>query len=674
MRLSELKKIEKLPTFKLNLDTFVDDVKSSIESFRAMVDKVADSNEPASWNMFNELSLEEEKYTDIVELANHLKSVKDEPRLREVWEEIIPILDEFGNWMRFHRRFADKLIELRDSGTLNDDQQYITDKAVKDYERSGLLLDGEPKKRFTKLSLRASEIENQFNKNLLDSTKSWSLNITDESKLSGIPESDMEALADMAESRGEKGWTITLDYPLYSPVMAYCENREIRRICSKAMLTKASDLADDPSFDNTPIINEMVKIDDEIAKILGKKSSAHLSIENKMVESPERVISFLRDLLTRSKSQAEKELAELEEFAKKNGLDDKMQPWDRGFYAEKMLRKTFNVDSEKIRQYFQLDNVINGLFGLVSNLYNIEIKDETGMIDDKWDDKVRFYRLYRDGEHFASMYADFFADSKRKRGGAWMNDPVTRWTKPDTITQMPVAYIVMNFSSPTKTRPSLLTHDDIETLFHEFGHALHHMMTEVIYKDASGIRGVEWDAVELPSQLMENWCWNQEIVISMSNHWKTNRKLPKSQFKKMFAAKNFMSGMALLRQVEMALFDMFLYYDRKPNETVLDVLARTRKETAITEPLDYDRYPNGFSHIFGGGYSAGYFSYLWSQAMSDDIYFTKFENSNNIQKVSDEWRLKILSQGGTKSMNDMFRDFMSRDVDVSAMLKNRGII
>jgi len=674
MRLSELKKIEKLPSFTIDLDNFVENVKTSIDSIKETVDDIANSNEPITWESFDKLSLIEEKYGDLIELAAHLKGVRDEPRLREVWEEIIPIADDFGNWMRFHRRFADRLTELRDSGTLNDEQQYITDEAVKSYERSGLLLDGEPKKRFSQISLRSSELVNNFNKNLLDGTKAWSLNITDESELAGVPESDMEALADMAESRGEKGWTITLDYPLYSPIMEYCQNRELRRICSKAMITKCSELADDTSFDNTSIINELIKLKEESAKILGMKTPAHLSVASKMVESPEQVIEFLRDLIVRTKPQAEKELFELEEFAGKNGLDGKMQPWDRGFYAEKMLQKNFKVDSEKIRQYFILDNVIDGLFGLVSRLYDIEIKDETDLIDDKWDDKVRFYRLYRDGEHFASVYADFFADSKRKRGGAWMNDPVTRWTKPDKITQLPVAYMVMNFPSATKTRPSLLTHNDIETLFHEFGHALHHMMTEVIYKDASGIRGVEWDAVELPSQLMENWCWNEDIVRSMSSHWKTKRKLPKSQFKNMLAAKNFMSGMGLLRQTEMALFDFLLHYDRKPDETILDVLTRTREETKISEPLEYDRFPNGFSHIFGGGYSAGYFSYLWSEVLSSDT-FAAFEETGDVfnPSIAEKFRKELLSKGGTNSMSELYRNFRGRDVILEPFLKNRGI-
>lgn len=666
-------KIETLPTFDIDLTAAVSKLESLITTYKAKVEEISDQNEPPTWETFHPLTVLDDEYHNFISPISHLVGVKDSDELREVWEQMLPIMSDFGTWIGQHKRFSEKVHYLKLCGLLTPDQQKVADNSWLSFELSGIDLPEDEQKRFAEISRELSELSNQFNKNDLDATKAWTYHTEDESELDGVPETALAMYAQSAKNRDLKGYLVTLDHPSTNPLMLYCNNRELREKVSKAAAMKASLLSEYPEFDNTENINKQMKLRFEQSALLGRNNPAEISLVKKMADTPEQVAEFLFDMAEKAYPKAKVDEKALRQFAKDKGCED-FQVWDRSYYSEIMEEEIYNINNNEIKKYFQLDNVLNGLFELVQTLYGIEVREEPN--DDVWVDDVRFFRLYRGDAHFASIYMDLYTAPDRKRSGAWMDEPIIRWRKEDGTVQLPVAYNVCNFTPPTDTTPSLLSFRDVETIFHEFGHALHHMLTVVDIYDISGINGVEWDAVELPSQIMENWCWSKEVVDNISEHYQTGEKMPDEMFDNMLAAKNFMSGHAILGQLTMSLFDMLLHMNYNPDEEngIRDILMKVRAKVSVYETPYYNRFENTFSHIFAGSYNAGYYSYIWAQILADDC-FSKFEEEGIFNpKVAENFRKEILSQGGTKSMKELFYNFMGREPSPDAMLKNRGIL
>ena len=658
-----MNKIENLPTFNIDLEKVIPELKDIIGRYKEAVEVVVEQNEPPTWDTFHNLTVMSDEYSKFVGPIGHLTSVRDTERLRELYEEAIPVMSEFGTWMGQNKRLSEVMGELKDSGTLTPEQQKSVDNDWLSFELSGVNLPDDKKQQYAEISQRLAELSNNFSKNTLDATKAWTYHTIDENELDGVPEATMAIYEQTAESKDLEGYLITLDHASILPLLTYCHNRELRELVSKASATKASSLSEYPEFDNTDIISEIMDLRFERSVLLGYDRPADVSLIRKMAGSPEQMMEFMYDISEKARPKAEADEITLQEFAKEKGCES-LEAWDRVYYANKMKEEKCGVDSEVVKQYFQLDNVLGGLFDLVKSMYGIEIREENN--DDIWDDGVRFCRLYKNNIHFASWYMDLHSAPERKRGGAWMDESMVRWNNKGTI-QLPVAYIVCNFSPPTDSTPSLLSHDDVETIFHETGHGLHHVVTEVDIFDLSGINGVEWDAVELPSQIMEYWCWDKKIVQNMSEHYKTKEKLPDELFEKMLSAKNFMGGHALLRQMEFGLFDMLIHmvYNPADENSIRNLLNDVREKVSIVDTPDYNRFENSFSHIFAGGYAAGYYSYIHAEWLSADIH-SEFDPERFLEM--------ILSRGGTRTMKEMVYDYLGREPSMDALLRDRGII
>lgn len=664
-----MKKVETLPTFKTNFKDYIPYLKNHIHEYKQAVTEIAEQNEPATVETFIKLTELDDASGIFLGPLGHLMGVMDSDEVRSVQEEMIPLSSEFSSWLGFHKQFANKIIELADSGTLDTVHQRIFDKSKLSFELSGLNLPEQDQEDFAKINQRLAELSNKFSKNALDAMKAFSYHVTDERELAGVPDTALALYKQAAIDKNLDGFLVTLDAPSITPLLTYCDNKSLREKVYKANATKASAESEYPEFDNTDIINEIMSLRHKMAVMLDKGTPADISLLQKMAGSAKEVQDFMYDTAYKAKAKAEHDEVGLRDFAANKGCTS-LELWDRGYYANKMKKELYDVDNQLVKEYFQLENVLSGLFKLVNTLYDIEVHEE--QLEDVWHPDVKFFRLYKDKEHFASVYMDLYADPARKRAGAWMDEPVIRWKHNDTL-QLPVAYNVCNFQRPTTDTPSLLSFGDVETMFHEFGHALHHMLTEVDIYDVSGINGVEWDAVELPSQIMENWCWSPEVINDISSHYKTGEKLPDELYQKMLNAKNFLSGHGLLRQMELGLFDMEIHMEPEGGRTIREVLRDVRDKIAVTETPEYNRFENTFSHIFAGGYAAGYYSYIWAQILADDC-FLKFEEEGIFNKdTANRFRETILSEGGLKSMNELFTDFMGRDPDPAAMLKNRGI-
>ena len=668
-----MKTQEVLPTFNIDLSTFIQDLTDLITIYKATIDDIANSSNDLTWEGMSGLTVIGDQYNKLISPVGHLTNVKDSDELRDVWDQALPIMSEFGTWAGQHESFAMKIKGLKDSGALSEVQQKIIDDEWLGFELSGIGLPEDKKKRVGEINKNLSELSNNFGKNILDATKAWTYQTRYKDELDGIPETSLAIYEQAAKARDVGGYIITLDHPSITPLLTYCTNRELREKIYRAHVTKASHYSEHKEFNNTQTISDIMDLRFESSKIFDRGTPADISLLRKMADSPKQVVDFMYDACDKAKAKAEADEQILCDYAKAKGCKN-LEPWDRAFYSEMLKKERYDVDDEEVKKYFQLDTVLSGMFGLIENMYGIKIVEEPN--NDVWVDDVRFFRLYENGEHFASLYMDLISDPDRKRGGAWMDQPIIRWDNNGTI-QLPVAYNVCNFPPATSDAPSLLSHRDVETIFHEFGHALHHMLTTSDIYDVSGINGVEWDAVELPSQIMENWCWDEEVLTKISKHYKTGESIPKELFDKMTAAKNYMSGHALLRQMEMSLFDMLLHINYEPwdvDGTIRGILQNIRDRVSVVETPHYNRFENSFSHIFDGGYDAGYFSYIWAEILSSDA-FSKFKEEGIFNPdVANKFREEILSQGGTKSMKILFKNFMGRDPQPEAMLRDRGII
>jgi oligopeptidase A len=646
---------------------------------RATVARVLSDSTDSAWDSFvAPLDDANERLSRAWGQVSHLHSVMDSPELREAYNENLPKITiyfaELGQNTALFNKF--KALKARaDYAALSTPRKKIVENELRDFRLGGAELPDEQKARFMNVQEELAQRSAKFEENLLDATNAFSLHIDDAKALAGVPEDARAAMQAAAELDHQPGWKITLHMPSYMPVMQYADNRELREQLYRAYVTRASEFGA-VELDNTPLISDILKLRREAAQTLGFDSYATVSLASKMADTPAEVLHFLDELAKRAKPYAEKDMAELRAFARELGITD-LQAWDNAYVSEKLRVARYSFSDQEVKQYFPEPRVLAGLFKLVETLYGLHIAESS---TSTWHPDVKFYTLSdHSGQCVGQFYLDLYARAS-KRGGAWMDDVITRRKKPDGI-QTPVAYLNCNFSGPVGGKPALFTHDEVITLFHETGHGLHHLLTKIEELGVSGINGVEWDAVELPSQFMENFCWEWDVLKHMTAHIDSGEALPRALFDKMLAAKNFQSGLQTLRQVEFSSFDMRLHDDFDPNgsTTALDLLNTIRAQVAVSIPPDYNRFPNNFSHIFAGGYAAGYYSYKWAEVLSADAYAmfeAEVENGSGgvlSAEVGHRFWSEILAMGGARPALESFKAFRGREPNIDALLRHNGM-
>ena len=618
-----------LPPFKaINASHVVPAVSFLTEhNLKALDERLAAMTTPTWENLVAPIEADGDKLSKAWAPVGHLNYVCNTPEMREAYEAALELLSPYYTALGQHQKLCEAYQALKDSdqfASLSQAQQTTIEHALRDFKLSGIDLPADKQKRYGDIQAKLSKLTSQFSNNVLDATQGWHYHTDDESELSGLPASVKQAALEAAKKKDKTGYVLTLDGPVYSAVLTFADSRELRHKFYEAYNTRASDQGPTAGqWDNAELMEEILTLRQELAQLLGFTHYAELSLATKMADNPEQVISFLEDLAAKAKPAAERDLAELTEWVKDTYQIEGLNHWDIGYYSEKLRQAKYSVSSEEIRQYFTLPRVLEGLFGVAQKLYGITITEaETEL----WHEDARYFEISRDGEKIAAFYLDLYA-REGKRGGAWMDDCRVRRMGESGL-QLPVAFMVCNFNAPAGGQPALLAHSDVTTLFHEFGHGLHHMMTRIDVAAVSGINGVEWDAVELPSQFMENWCWQPEVLKTLSCHVETGEPLPDELIQKMLAAKNFQSAMFLVRQIEFALFDMRVHatFGTDDFAGIQATLDAVREQVAVIRPPSFNRFQNGFTHIFAGGYSAGYYSYLWAEVLSADA-FSAFEET-----------------------------------------------
>ena len=627
---------------------------------------------PATWEaVVQPLELATLAFTRAWGVVGHLQSVVDTPELRDAYNAKLPMVTQlFIDLSQNEALFAKyRAMKASDAfATLSDVRRRIIDREIRDFRLSGAELPETERARVKAIGERLSMLNQKFSENLLDATNAWHLLIEDEARLAGIPADTKAMYAANAKAAGQTGWRITLHFPSYLPVMQYADDRALRETVYHAFATRAAEF-DGAKFDNTPLIKEILQLRQEESSLLGFANYAEASLATKMADTPKEVIAFLRDLASRAKPYAQKDMTALRAFAKETlGIDD-LQPWDQAYASEKLRQARYSYSDQEVKQYFTESTVFAGLFHLAETLYGIKIRQSTAST---WHPDVKFFEVFRDNQLVAAFYADLYA-REGKRSGAWMDSDRTRCYVNGEL-QTPVAYLVCNFAPGIDGRPATMTHDDVTTLFHEFGHCLHHLLTQQTEVAVSGISGVEWDAVELPSQFMENFAWEWDVVKQLTHHIDTGATLPRELFDKMLAAKNFQSGMACVRQVEFALFDMLLHTSFDPNvDDVQALLNDVRQEVAVSFPPVYNRFPQSFSHIFAGGYAAGYYSYKWAEVLSADA-FSAFEETGILNtQTGQRFMNEILARGSSRDAMDNFIAFRGRKPNIDALMRHSGM-
>lgn len=641
----------------------------------AALETVTAPDFPADWNaLATTLDTATEALGRAWGAVSHLSSVADTPELRAAFNAALPVVTEFWTRLGADERLYAKYKAV-DVQTLNAEQRKAHANALRSFVLSGAELQGAAKERFAAIQERSAALAQKFSENTLDATDRWAYYATAE-EMQGIPADVQQAARTAAQAEGQDGFKLTLKIPCYLPVMQFATHSSLREKLYRAYVTRASDQAegDGQQYDNRPIIEELLALRHEEAQLLGYANFGEVSLVPKMANSPQEVITFLRDLAQRARPYAEKDVQDLRQFAHEHlGLSDP-QPWDWTFIAEKLKEQRYAFNEQEVKEYFTAPKVLAGLFKIIETLFDVAIVPDQAPV---WHPAGQFYALQRNGQTIAQFYLDQPARTG-KRGGAWMDDVRSRWQRPDNgQLQTPVAHMVCNFADGVDGQPALLTHDDVITLFHESGHALHHLLTQVTEKDVSGINGVEWDAVELPSQFMENFCWEWDVLRHMTAHVKTGEPLPRALFDKMVAAKNFQAGMQTLRQVEFALFDMLLHTQAAPSGDYLALLQQVRDEVAVLPTTPYNRSTNTFSHIFAGGYAAGYYSYKWAEVLSADAY-AAFEETHNpdgshSRATGQKYLHEILERGGSRSALENFTAFRGRAPQLDALLRHQGM-
>lgn len=667
----------KLPPFK---SIKAEHVVPAITTLLARNQKALDTQlaEGGPWT-YESLQVPIEAREDLVDKAwspvSHLNGVANSPELRQAYEAADKLLTEHYTDMGQNRALFEAYLEVKNSPdyeNLTQPQKKVIDNAIRDFKLSGVGLEGDQKAAYKKIKAELSQLSTQFSNNILDATNGWYHHITDKSDLESLPEFLIEGAAKAAQDRDLEGYVLTLDLPVYMTVLTQSPNRELRELMYRAYTTRASQEGPTAGqWDNTEIIDHIMSLRQQRAKLLDFKNFAELSLATKMAEGPQHVIDFLQDLADKTRPFAERELDELKQFAREKFTMSELAAWDIPYISEQLKLDKYNVSQEILRAYFPLDVVQSGLFRVVEALYGIDVVESPA---EKWHEDVKYFELQRNGETFASFYFDLYARAQ-KRGGAWMAECRVRRQVGDQQ-QLPVAYLTCNFNAPVNGKPCLLTHDDVTTLFHEFGHGLHHMLTKVDVAPVSGINGVEWDAVELPSQFMENFCWEPEVLNFLSSHHETGESLPKSLLDNMLNAKHFQSAMQMLRQLEFAIFDMRLHMESvdKNFPGVQALLDQVRDKVSVIKPPAFNKFQNGFSHVFAGGYAAGYYSYKWAEVLSADA-FSAFEEEGILNPQTGQRFLKeILEQGGSQSAIVLFKNFRGREPSAEPLMRHSGLV
>ncbi|MCG8908448.1 oligopeptidase A [Pseudomonas sp. DP-17] len=605
--------------------------------------------------------------------VSHLNAVCNSAELREAYEGCLPLLSAYWTELGQNRELFkayEALAASPESKDFDIAQKTILEHALRDFRLSGIDLPAEQQQRYAEIQTRLSELGSRFSNQLLDDTQAWTKHVTDEAALAGLTESAKAQMQAAAEAKELDGWLISLEFPSYYAVMTYAEDRALREEVYAAYCTRASDQGPNAGQnDNGPVMQEILDLRQELSRLLGFKNFAELSLATKMAETPEQVLNFLRDLAVRSKPFAAQDLEQLKAYAAEQGCPD-LASWDASYFGEKLREARYSVSQEALREYFPIDKVLSGLFAIVQKLYGIQIRELNDF--ERWHPDVRLFEIEENGQHVGRFYFDLYARAN-KRGGAWMDGARDRRRTAGGELQSPVAYLVCNFTPAVGGKPALLTHDEVTTLFHEFGHGLHHLLTRVEHAGASGINGVAWDAVELPSQFMENWCWEPEGLALISAHYETGAPLPQDLLEKMLAAKNFQSGLMMVRQLEFSLFDFELHATHGDGRSVLDVIETIRDEVAVMRPPAYNRFANSFAHIFAGGYAAGYYSYKWAEVLSADA-FSRFEEEGVLNPATGAaFRDAILAKGGSQEPMALFVAFRGREPSIDALLRHSGL-
>ena len=668
--------VDGLPIFSgIEANSIKPAVERAIEACKTEIDDVVASKDYSYQNVVLRLEEVDDRLSKIFSPVSHMNSVVSSDELREAHDACLPLLSEYGTWVGQHEGLFNAYVALQNSeefSSLDDEQQKVVENAVRDFTLSGVALPDAQKKRFAEIQAKLSELSSTFSNNVMDATMGWTKHVSDKSVLEGMPESALEAAAQAAHQKDLQGYLFTLDIPSYLPVMLYADNRDLREEMYRAYSTKASDQGPNAGkWDNTDIIKQILSLRTEIAELLEFSSYAERSLATKMADSTEQVIGFLRDLAAKSKPQAERELDAVKEYARTTHNVTELASWDLPYYSEKLKQEKYTISDEMLRPYFPEDKALSGLFDVVHKLYGLSIVEQPGV--DTWHEDVRYFTITDEADVLrGSFYLDLYARAK-KRGGAWMDECRVRREMSNGELQLPVAYLTCNFNAPIGDKPALFTHDEVVTLFHEFGHGIHHMLTKMRVAGVSGINGVPWDAVELPSQFLENWCWEEDALNFISGHYETGEPLPADLLERMLAARDYQSAMQMVRQLEFSLFDFLLHSEKGSTVDVQGVLDSVRDEVAVSVPPSFNRFQNGFGHIFAGGYAAGYYSYKWAEVLSADAY-SKFEEDGIFNRETGKAFLSnILEMGGSKPPMELFVAFRGREPKVDALLRHSGI-
>ncbi|GGW82723.1 oligopeptidase A [Alteromonas halophila] len=676
MTTSAIENVDGLPAFSdITPDQIKPAVERAIAHCKQEIEAVVDSQDYTYRNVVTRIEDADDRLSKIFSPVSHMNSVVSTDALREAHDACLPLLSAYGTWVGQHDGLYQAYKALRESEEykgLDEQRQKHIDNTLRDFTLSGVALPEDKKARFAEISSQLSELSSTFSNNVMDATMGWTKHVTDKDALNGLPDSALDAAAQAAQEKELDGWLFTLDIPSYLPVMLYADNRKLREEMYRAFSTRASDQGPQAGkWDNTKIIQQTLTLRTEMARLLDFDSYAELSLATKMAESPEQVMAFLRDLADKSRPQAQRDLDEVLDYASKShGMSD-LKAWDIPYYSEKLKQEKYTISDEMLRPYFPEDKVLHGLFMVVERLYGLTIIEKHDV--DTYHKDVRFFTITDEaGIERGSFFLDLYARPK-KRGGAWMDECRVRRENAAGELQLPVAYLTCNFNAPVGDKPALFTHDEVLTLFHEFGHGIHHMLTKMSVASVSGVNGVPWDAVELPSQFLENWCWEKDALNEISGHYETGEPLPEDLLERMLAARDYQSAMQMVRQLEFSLFDFQLHMQDGKDVDVQGTLDAVRQEVAVLIPPSFNRFQHGFGHIFAGGYAAGYYSYKWAEVLSADAY-SKFEEDGIFNRETGRAFLhNILEMGGSREPMELFVAFRGREPEVDALLRHSGI-
>lgn len=674
-----INKTENLPLFsEIKSEQIIPAVKQAISENKALIEKTLTAESPLTWdNFINILDQADDHLSKLWSPVSHMNAVVSNDELRQAHDACLPLFAEYGTFVGQHQGLYQAYLALSKNSSFNSlkiEQKKVINDALRDFKLAGIALSADKKVRFGEIKQELALLQSQFSNHVMDATLAWSKLITDVNELEGLPESALQAAKQAASEKDQQGYLLTLEFPSYLPVMTYAKNRALREEVYTAFATRASDQGPNAlDFDNTEIIEKLLALRHELALLLDFENYGEYSLATKMAEKPEQVIRFLTELSEKSHAQAIEERDQVLAFARELDSLEELQAWDLSYYSEQLKQQRYAISDEILRPYFPENRVLNGLFSVVKQLFSITIKERFDI--DSWHKDVRFFEIFDlQNEHIGSFYLDLYA-REFKRGGAWMNDCRVRRRLVNGQLQLPVAYLTCNFTKPVGDKEALFTHNEVITLFHEFGHGLHHMLTKVESAGVSGINGVPWDAVELPSQFLENWCWEPEALALISGHFETGETLPAELLEKMLAAKNYNSALMMARQLEFSLFDFVLHQQYNPElgGQVQTVLTTIRNKVAVLTPPEFNRFQHSFSHIFAGGYAAGYYSYKWAEVLSADA-FSRFEEKGIFDKqTGKEFQQAILEKGGSIEPMQLFKNFMGREPNTEALLRHCGI-